>query len=133
MADGETGELGRIALKRADLFRQQCYINGKWVGDPTVEVHNPASRGLIGRIPNLGKAETEAAVAAAEAALPKWRNEPAAARAKILRKWNELMLKHQEDLARLMTAEQGKPPVPKEMPPALQNYQNLCGMESVHG
>jgi succinate-semialdehyde dehydrogenase/glutarate-semialdehyde dehydrogenase len=109
MADGETGELGRIALKRADLFRQQCYINGKWVGDPTVEVRNPASRGVIGRIPNLGKTETEAAVAAAEAALPKWRNEPAAARAKILRKWNELMLKHQEDLARLMTAEQGKP------------------------
>jgi succinate-semialdehyde dehydrogenase/glutarate-semialdehyde dehydrogenase len=109
MADSETGELGRIALKRADLFRQQCYINGKWVGDPTVEVRNPASRGVIGRIPNLGKTETEAAVAAAEAALPKWRNEPAAARAKILRKWNELMLKHQEDLARLMTAEQGKP------------------------
>jgi succinate-semialdehyde dehydrogenase/glutarate-semialdehyde dehydrogenase len=109
MADGETGELGRIALKRADLFRQQCYVNGKWVGEPTVDVRNPASRGVIGRIPNLGKTETEAAVAAAEAALPKWRNEPAAARAKILRKWNELMLKHQEDLARLMTAEQGKP------------------------
>jgi succinate-semialdehyde dehydrogenase/glutarate-semialdehyde dehydrogenase len=109
MADGETGELGRIALKRADLFRQQCYINGKWVGEPTVEVRNPASRGVIGRIPDLGRTETETAVAAAEAALPKWRNEPAAARAKILRKWNELMLKHQEDLARLMTAEQGKP------------------------
>ena len=109
MADGNTGELGRIALKRADLFRQQCYINGKWVGDPSVEVRNPATRGVIGRIPNLGRSETEAAVAAAEAALPKWRSEPAAVRAKILRKWNELMLKHQEDLARLMTAEQGKP------------------------
>lgn len=109
MADGDTGELGRIALKRADLFRQQCYINGKWVGEPSVEVRNPATRGVIGRIPNLGRSETEAAVAAAEAALPKWRSEPAAVRAKILRKWNELMLKHQEDLARLMTAEQGKP------------------------
>lgn len=109
MAHGTTGELGRIALKRADLFRQQCYINGKWMGDPTVKVRNPATRGVIGSIPNLGKAETEAAVAAAEAALPKWRSEPAAARAKILRKWNELMLNHQEDLARLMTAEQGKP------------------------
>lgn len=109
MADGTTGELARIALKRADLFRQQCYINGKWTGDPSVEVRNPATGGLIGSIPNLGKAETEAAVAAAAAALPKWRSEPAAARAKILRKWNELMLKHQEDLARLMTAEQGKP------------------------
>ena len=109
MADGDTGELGRIALKRTDLFRQQCYISGKWVGEPSVEVRNPATRGLIGRIPNLGRGETEAAVAAAEAALPKWRSEPAAVRAKILRKWNELMLKHQEDLARLMTAEQGKP------------------------
>lgn len=109
MADGDTGELGRIALKRADLFRQQCYINGKWVGEPSVEVRNPATRGVIGRIPNLGRSETEAAVAAAEAALPKWRSEPAAVRARILRKWNELMLKHQEDLARLMTAEQGKP------------------------
>ncbi len=109
MADGETGELGRIALKRADLFREQCYINGKWTGEPSIEVRNPATCGLIGRIPNLGRGETEAAVAAAEAALPKWRAEPAAARAKILRKWFELMLRHQEDLARLMTAEQGKP------------------------
>jgi succinate-semialdehyde dehydrogenase/glutarate-semialdehyde dehydrogenase len=108
MADGAT-ELSRIALQRADLFRQQCYINGKWTGDPTIAVHNPATRGLIGHVPNLGRTETEAAVAAAQAALPKWRAEPAAARAKILRRWNELMLKHQSDLARLMTAEQGKP------------------------
>ena len=69
MAD--TTELGRIALKRADLFRQQCYINGKWVGEPTHDVRNPATRGMIGRIPNLGKSDTEAAVAAAAAALPK--------------------------------------------------------------
>lgn len=109
MADGETGELNRIGLKRADLFRQQCYIDGKWTGDPTVEVRNPATRGLIGRIPNLGKSETERAVAAAQAALPKWRAQTAKTRADIMRKWNDLMLKHQEDLARLMTAEQGKP------------------------
>ena len=67
---GEAGELGRIALKRADLFRQQCYVDGKWTGEPTVDVRNPATRGVIGRIPNLGKAETERAVAAASAALP---------------------------------------------------------------
>ncbi len=109
MGDGAVSELSRIALQRADLFRQQCFINGKWTGDPTHAVHNPATRGLIGHIPNLGRTEAEAAVAAAEAALPKWRAEPAAARAKILRRWNELMLKHQQDLARLMTAEQGKP------------------------
>jgi succinate-semialdehyde dehydrogenase/glutarate-semialdehyde dehydrogenase len=109
MADGEAGELARIALKRADLFRQQCYINGKWVGDPTVDVRNPATRGVIGQIPNLGKSETESAVAAAAAALPKWRSETAATRAKIMRRWNDLMVTHQEDLARLMTAEPGKP------------------------
>ena len=109
MADGETGELGRIALKRADLFRQQCYINGQWTGDPSLEVRNPATRGLIGRIPNLGRAETECAVAAADAALPKWRGLSAKDRAGVLRKWNDLMVAHQEDLARLMTAEQGKP------------------------
>jgi succinate-semialdehyde dehydrogenase/glutarate-semialdehyde dehydrogenase len=109
MADGEMGELGRIALKRSDLFRQQCYIDGKWTGEPTVEVRNPATRGVIGRIPNHGRAETELAVAAAQAALPKWRARSAKDRAVIMRKWNDLMVTHQEDLARLMTAEQGKP------------------------
>lgn len=109
MADGEMGELGRIALKRSDLFRQQCYMDGKWTGEPTVEVRNPATRGVIGRIPNLGRAETELAVAAAQAALPKWRALSAKDRAVIMRKWNDLMVTHQEDLARLMTAEQGKP------------------------
>jgi succinate-semialdehyde dehydrogenase / glutarate-semialdehyde dehydrogenase len=108
MADTLT-ERDRIGLKRADLFREQCYIDGKWTGDPTLEVHNPATRELLGHIPNLGKAETERAVAAAEAALPKWRAQSAKTRAEILRKWNDLMVKHQEDLARLMTAEQGKP------------------------
>ncbi|MEQ1609149.1 MAG: NAD-dependent succinate-semialdehyde dehydrogenase [Hyphomonadaceae bacterium] len=106
MADGE---LGRIGLKRSDLFREQCYIDGKWVGEPEIEVRNPATRGVIGRIPNLGRVETLRAVAAAEAALPEWRALPAKARADVLRRWNDLMLKHQEDLARLMTAEQGKP------------------------
>ncbi|MDP3494324.1 MAG: NAD-dependent succinate-semialdehyde dehydrogenase [Hyphomonadaceae bacterium] len=109
MADGATGELGRIGLKRADLFREQCYIGGKWTGDPTHPVHNPATGGLIGRIPNLGKSETERAVAAAEAALPQWRAQTAKARADNMRKWSDLMVKHQDDLARLMTAEQGKP------------------------
>ena len=108
MADGE-GELGRIGLKRGDLFREQCYIDGKWTGDPSIEVRNPATRGVIGRIPNLGKAETERAVAAAQAALPKWRNLTSKDRAVIMRRWNDLMVQHQEDLARLMTAEQGKP------------------------
>src|SRR5262245_53437682 len=108
MADTLT-ERDRIGLKRADLFREQCYVDGKWTGDPTIEVRNPATRELLGHIPNLGKAETERTVAAAAAALPKWRAQSAKTRAEILRKWNDLMVKHQEDLARLMTAEQGKP------------------------
>lgn len=109
MADGATGELGRIGLKRPDLFREHCYIDGEWTGEATLPVHNPATGGLIGRIPNLGKSETERAVAAAEAALPNWRAQTAKSRAEIMRRWNDLMVKHQEDLARLMTAEQGKP------------------------
>ena len=109
MPGTETGELSRIGLRRAALFSQQCYIGGKWVGDPSIEVRNPATGGVIGAIPNLGKADAEAAVAAAASALPKWRGETAAARGKIMRRWNELMLEHQEDLARLRTAEQGKP------------------------
>ena len=59
-------ERDRIGLKRADLFREQCYIDGKWTGDPSHPVHNPATRGLLGHIPNLGRTETERAVAAAE-------------------------------------------------------------------
>jgi len=109
MTTTTVSERERIGLRRADLFREQCYIDGGWVGEPSHAVHNPATRGLLGHIPNLGKLEAERAVAAAEAALPKWRAASARVRADILRKWNDLMLQHQEDLARLMTAEQGKP------------------------
>ena len=92
MADGATGELGRIGLKRPDLFREHCYIDGEWVGEATHPVHNPATGGLIGRIPNLGKSETESAVAAAEAALPGWRAQTAQGRAEVLSKWKDLMV-----------------------------------------
>lgn len=109
MANSDMGELRRIALTRSDLFQEQCYIDGRWTGEPVLEVRNPATGNVIGRIPHLGKPETEAAVAAAETALTRWRSISAKERALIMRRWNDLMIVHQEDLARLMTAEQGKP------------------------
>ena len=94
------------------LFRQQCYIDGAWVdadSGATVEVTNPADGAVLGTVPKMGAAETRRAVAAADAALPEWRARTAKERSAVLRRWYELMLENQEDLARLMTAEQGKP------------------------
>ena len=97
-------------LKDKSLLRQACYINGKWVTSPkTIDVTNPATGAVIGTIPNLGKAETAEAIAGAEKAQKAWAATPAKQRGQILRKWFELMMANQEDLARIMTAEQGKP------------------------
>jgi succinate-semialdehyde dehydrogenase/glutarate-semialdehyde dehydrogenase len=99
-------------LKDTQLFRQQCYIDGAWVDaddKATVPVYNPADGAQIGTVPKLGRAETRRAIEAANAALPGWRAKTAKERAAILRKWFELMLANQEDLAILMTVEQGKP------------------------
>jgi len=102
----------RLKLKDMSLFRQQAYIDGAWVdaddGDVS-EVTNPATGEVLGTTPNMGKAETERAIAAANAAWPAWRKKTAKERAAILRKWFDLMLANQDDLARLMTLEQGKP------------------------
>lgn len=99
-------------LKDSKLFRQQCYIDGAWVDaddKATLPVHNPADGRQIGTVPKMGKAETRRAIETANAAFPAWRAKTAKERAAILRKWYELMLAHQEDLAILMTVEQGKP------------------------
>jgi len=101
-----------VQLKDMGLFRQQCYINGEWVdadNNSTLAVYNPADGVQIGTVPNLGAAETRRAIEAANAAWPAWRAKPARERAAILRKWYELMMANQEDLAVLMTVEQGKP------------------------
>ena len=101
-----------LELKDPTLFREACYIDGKWVGadsDQTVDVTKPASGDLLGTIPNKGAAETRRAVEAANAAYPAWRAKTAKERATILRKWFDLMMENQEDLAKMMTAEQGKP------------------------
>ncbi|HKF71837.1 MAG TPA: NADP-dependent succinate-semialdehyde dehydrogenase [Stellaceae bacterium] len=101
-----------MQLKDKALFRQQCYIDGKWVdadSRATISVNNPADNSILGTVPKMGAAETRRAIEAAERALPAWRAKTAKERANILRKWFNLMIENQEDLAQLMTAEQGKP------------------------
>lgn len=101
-----------MQLKESKLFKQQAYINGTWVNATTENrypIHNPATHELLGEVPNMGAADTQAAINAAEAALPAWRALTAKERASRLRRWFELMMANQEELAHLMTLEQGKP------------------------
>jgi succinate-semialdehyde dehydrogenase/glutarate-semialdehyde dehydrogenase len=101
-----------MKLKDSTLLRESCFIDGGWSaadGGATLEVKNPATAQRLGTIPNMGAAETKRAIAAAAAALPAWRARTAKDRAVIMRRWFELMITHQDDLATLMTAEQGKP------------------------
>jgi len=101
-----------MLLSDNDLFRQQCYINGKWLdakSSETMAVTNPANGKTLGQIPKMGADETRQAIDCANAAWPAWRDKTASERSAILRRWNDLMLEHQEDLAQIMTAEQGKP------------------------
>ncbi len=94
------------------LFRQQCYVNGAWIDaadQETIPVTNPAIGKILGSVPKLDATATRQAIASAQAAFPQWRARTAKGRAVILRNWFELMLEHQEDLAVLMTLEQGKP------------------------
>ena len=101
-----------LKLKDPSLLRQQCYVDGAWIdadAGGTVEVTNPATAEVIGTVPRLGEAETRRAIEAAAAAFPAWAAKTARERATILRRWNDLMLANVDDLALLMTAEQGKP------------------------
>jgi len=101
-----------MKLQDSSLLRQLCAIDGAWVAadnGATLEVRDPATGALVGTVPRAGRAETRRAIEAAERALPAWRARTGKERAQVLRRWFELMMAHQEDLARLMTAEQGKP------------------------
>ncbi|MGC2600410.1 MAG: NAD-dependent succinate-semialdehyde dehydrogenase [Rhodomicrobium sp.] len=91
------------------LIRQQCMVNGRWIGEPETAVYNPATGAAIARVPNFGATETKAAVEAAHRAFPGWSGRLAKERSAILRRWFDLQLRHAEELAQLMTAEQGKP------------------------
>ena len=100
------------ALTRPDLLRNACFIDGKWVGadgaDPIV-VTNPASGATVGSVPSLPRSEVERTIVRAQAALPAWRALPGKARAAVLVRWAQAMMAHQDDLAALLTLEQGKP------------------------
>jgi succinate-semialdehyde dehydrogenase / glutarate-semialdehyde dehydrogenase len=97
-------------LMNSGLFRQQCLIGGKWVeGADSILIHNPHDSAVLGSVPNLGAAETRDAIAAAESALPGWRAFTAKERSDALSRWASLCSEHQNDLARILTLEQGKP------------------------
>jgi succinate-semialdehyde dehydrogenase/glutarate-semialdehyde dehydrogenase len=102
-----------VTLKDSRLFREACYIDGAWLAahkaDATISVDNPATGEILGNVPNLGAAETRTAIDAAQKAFPAWSKKTAKERAIVLRRWFDLMMENQEDLARLMTLEQGKP------------------------
>ena len=101
-----------LELKDGALLRQQCYVDGRWIDAASggnVPVTNPATGEVLGTVPNLGVAETRAAIEAAHAAFPAWAARTAKDRGAVLRRWHDLMLLNADDLAVLMTAEQGKP------------------------
>ena len=100
----------RDILKDKSLLKDKCYIDGKWVGGKTsIDVTNPVDDSVIGSVPKLGSTETRLAIEAAQRAQKEWARKTAKERAGILRNWFNLMMENQEDLAQIMTAEQGKP------------------------
>ena len=104
--------LESIDLKDGSLLRSQAYISGEWRdadNSATFEIRNPASGEAVSTVPLMGAIETRRGIDAANDAWPAWRTQPARARAAILRRWHELMIENADDLARIMTAEQGKP------------------------
>jgi len=104
--------MSSFTLQDPKLFRQHCYLDGNWCdadNGATLTVTNPATGATLGSVPKMGTAETRRAIEAAALAFPAWRAKTTQERSGILRRWFELLLENQEDLAILMTAEQGKP------------------------
>src|SRR5258705_2338460 len=111
-SDTAAKSVPRVALKDQRLFREACYVDGAWItssSGATTNVDNPATSEILGTVPKLGAAETRAAIDAANKAFPAWSKQTGKERAAILRRWFDLMMENQDDLARLMTLEQGKP------------------------
>src|SRR5436305_11650234 len=99
-------------LKDATLLRQQAYVDGRWVdadNGATFRVTNPGTGQLVGTVPDMGAAETRRAIEAADRAWPAWRKKTARERSALLRRWYELKLANADDLAMILTTEQGKP------------------------
>src|SRR5215470_10325963 len=112
MSSTATNAVAPMNLKDSRLFREACYVDGQWVqasSGATCGVDNPASGEIIGHVPKLSGAETRHAIEAVDRAFKPWAARTAKERAVVLRKWFDLMMENQEDLARLMTLEQGKP------------------------
>ena len=108
----DTRERTSLDLADATLLREKCYVDGRWIAaddGATMPVIDPATSALVGTAPLCGAAETKRAIDAANRAFPAWRAKTAKERSAILRAWTALMLEHAEDLARILTAEQGKP------------------------
>jgi succinate-semialdehyde dehydrogenase / glutarate-semialdehyde dehydrogenase len=107
-----TSTASGVELTDPRLFRQSCYVDGAWINAAsggTINVDNPATGEIVGTVPKFGGAETRKAIEAADRAFVEWRKKTAKERAAAVRRWFELMMASQEDLARLMTIEQGKP------------------------
>lgn len=100
-----------LSIHRTDLIRTANYIAGEWVAAAglQLDVTDPATGTLIARVPDSGAEQARAALDAAHAAFPTWRKVPAKQRAQIIKRWNDLVLAHQEDLGKLISLEQGKP------------------------
>ncbi|KAB8337170.1 hypothetical protein FH972_021474 [Carpinus fangiana] len=99
-------------LKDKSLFKQQAFVNGQWIDAKSgkkFEVHDPSTGKLVGTMPEMDKTDCENAIAAADAALPEWRRLTGRQRGRLLHKWFDLMTEHAEDIAKLITLENGKP------------------------
>ena len=101
----------RVSLKDPSLLRQAALIGGTWIeaDGKGIAVTNPSTGAVIGHVPSLGAPETEAAIEAARLAQPIWAARTAKDRSQVLRRWYDLMMANQDDLGRILTAEQGKP------------------------
>ena len=112
MAPDTSERRATLSLKDAALLKSQCYIDGRWSdadSGATFDIVNPATAVRIGTAPMMGAAETARAIEAADRAWPAWRDKTARERSAIVRKWSELQLAHADDLALILTSEQGKP------------------------
>ena len=101
-----------MELNNKSLFKEKCYVNGSWVESQSgdfLEVNNPATQEIIGKVPKFTKDETKKVIENANNAFQTWKNTTAKERSVILKKWGDLIVENVEDLAKIMTIEQGKP------------------------
>jgi succinate-semialdehyde dehydrogenase/glutarate-semialdehyde dehydrogenase len=97
------------SLRDKSLLRSQCFVNGAWIGTPVDPITNPATGERLASVPRFGERETRDAIDAAAGAFKSWSKRLAKDRATVLKRWYELVLEHKDDIARILTAEQGKP------------------------